>query len=66
MPFYIKVVILNRSYSTDTGPICKKNYNRSKAEIIRFLLNIVVFRLVKYLFNMICFIIQLLYKIAYI
>ena len=39
----------------------KKNYhNRSKPE------DIVVLRLVSYLWNIICFIQQLLYKIAYI
>ena len=32
----------------------KKNYNRSKLEILRLLWNIIVFRLVGYLLNMIC------------
>jgi len=44
-----------------------KIYNyRSKPEILRLLWDIVVFRLVAYLLNMICLILQLLYKIAYI
>jgi len=41
------------------------NYNRSKPEILWFLWDIVVFRLVLYLLNMICLYLQLLYKIAY-
>jgi len=41
------------------------NCNRSKPEILRFLWDIVVFRLVSYLWNMIFFLLQLLYKIAY-
>ena len=44
----------------------KKNFNRSKPEILRLLWDIVVFRLVAYLFYMICSILQFLYKIAYI
>ena len=46
---------------------CKKikNYNRSKPEILRLLWDIIVFTLVAYLLNMICLILQLLYKIAY-
>ena len=43
-----------------------KNSNRSKPKIIWILLDIVVFRLVAYLRNMICLIPQLLYKITYI
>ena len=42
-----------------------RNYNESKPEILRLLWDIIVFRLVAYLLNMICLIIQLLYKIAY-
>ena len=42
----------------------KKNYNWSRREILRLRWDIVVFRLVAYLLNMICFILQLLYKIA--
>ena len=68
MQFWIKVVLLNRSYSTNTKPIWNDyipvqepdNYYRSKPEIFR------VFRLVSYLLNMICLNLQILYKIAYI
>ena len=35
-----------------------KNYKRSKSEILRLLYDIVVFRLVAYLLNMICLILQ--------
>ena len=41
-----------------------KNYIRSKPEILRLLWDIVVIRLVEYLLNMICLILQLSYKIA--
>ena len=44
----------------------QKNYNRWKPKILRLLLDIVVFRLVMYLPNMICLIIRILYNIAYI
>ena len=40
-----------------------KNYNRRIPEIIKLLWNIVVFRLVVDLLNMICLILQLLYKL---
>ena len=43
-----------------------KNYERSKPEIRRLLLDIIVFRLVAYLLNMICLNILLLYKIVFI
>ena len=43
-----------------------KNYNMSKPDILRLLWDIIVYRLVTYLQNMICLILQLLYKIAYI
>ena len=43
-----------------------KNYNRSKSEILRLLYDIVVFRLVAYLLNMVCLILRILYKISYI
>ena len=43
-----------------------KNYNRSKPEILRLLWEIIVFRLVSFLLNMICLKLQLLHKIAYI
>ncbi len=43
-----------------------RNYIRRKLEILRLLWDIIVFRLVAYLLNMICLILQLLYKIAYI
>ena len=43
-----------------------KKYSRSKPEILRLLWDIIVFRLVAYLLNMICLILQLLYKIAYV
>ena len=42
----------------------KKNCDRSKSQILRLLWDIVVFKLVAYLLNMICLIPQLLYKIA--
>ena len=42
----------------------KKKYNMRKPEILRLLWDIVVFRLVAYLLNMICLILKLLYKIA--
>ena len=42
-----------------------KNYNRSKSEILRLLWDIVVFRLVAQLLNMVCLIIQLLYEISF-
>ena len=38
----------------------------AKPEILSLVWDIVVFRLVAYLLNMICFISQILYKIAYI
>jgi len=41
----------------------KKKYNRSKSEILRLLWDIVIFRLVSYLLNMICLMLQLLYQI---
>ena len=44
----------------------RENYIRSKPEILRLLWDIVVFRLVAYLLNMICLILQLLYKIEFI
>jgi len=43
-----------------------KNYNRSKPEILRLLWDIIIFRLVAYLLNMICLNLLLLYKIVYI
>ena len=43
-----------------------KNYNRSKSEILRLKYDIVVFRLVAYLLNMVCLILRILYKISYI
>ena len=39
---------------------------RSKSEILRLLWDIVIFRLVVYLLNMVCLILQILYKIWYI
>ena len=41
----------------------KKNNNRIKPEILRFLWDIVVFRLVAYLLNMICLMLQLFSKL---
>ena len=43
-----------------------KKYKRNKPDILRLLWNIDVFRLVAYLLNKICLILQILYKIAYI
>ena len=39
----------------------KKNYTRSNPEILRLPWDVVVFRLVAYLLNMICLILQLAY-----
>ena len=44
----------------------QKKYNRSKPEIFRLLWDIIVFKLSAYLLNMICLILQLLYKIVYL
>ena len=41
----------------------QKNYNSSKPEILRLLWDIVVFRY-GFVLNMICLVLQLLYKIA--
>ena len=60
----IYVVILSIIFIKN-AKIKINNYNRSKPEIIWFLWDIVVFRLVLYLLNMICLYLQLLYKIAY-
>ena len=43
-----------------------KNCNRSKSEILMLLWDIVIFRLVAYLLNMICLILRTSYKISYI
>ena len=43
-----------------------KNYNRSKTEILRLLWDIVVFRLVAYLLNVICIIYYNFYTMMYI
>ena len=44
----------------------KTNNDVSKPEILRFLWDLIVFRLFAYLLNMICLKLLLLYKISYI
>jgi len=45
--------------------ILNANNNRSKSEFFRLLWDIVVFRLVVHLLNMICFKLRILYQILY-
>ena len=54
------------SIISNKNATCKKKYNRSKPDIIRLMWDIIVFRLVGYLLNMICLNLLLLYKIVYI
>ena len=41
------------------------NINRSKPEFLRLLCDIVIFRLVAHLLNMICLVVRILYKILH-
>jgi len=60
------VRVLVTFISTKKEKLLNSNNNRSKIEFLRLLLVIVVFRLVAYLLNMICLMLQILYKIVHI
>ena len=57
------VIIILSIISIKNEKLLNSNYNRSKPKLLRLLCDIVVFRLVAYLLNMICLNLWISYKI---